>query len=132
QIIKLTENPACSSQLEMAGPLPLGELEKAKDELGKAVKNAHVAVFVGEDDNIVRKVETQATIQPEGEGKVEIDFELTLGEVNEDQSISSPSGAKPLEQLFGKLGVNPLELLQGGGGIEGLLEGATGESPSGG
>ena len=36
QIIKLTENPACSSQLEMAGPLPLGELEKAKDELGKS------------------------------------------------------------------------------------------------
>ncbi|MGE0506502.1 MAG: hypothetical protein AB7F97_10415 [Solirubrobacterales bacterium] len=131
QIIKLTENPACSSQLEMAGPLPLGELEKAKDELGKAVKKAHVAVFVGEDDQIVRKVETQATLQPEEGGKVELDFELTLGEVNEEQSISAPSGAKPLEQLFDKLGVNPLELLQGGG-IEGLLEGATGDSSSGG
>jgi len=132
QIIKLTETPACSSQLEMAGPLPLGDLAKAKGELGKAVKNAHVAIFVGEDDNIVRKVEAQATIQPEDEGKVEIDFSLTLGEVNEDQSISAPSNAKPLEQLFDKLGVNPLELLQGGG-LEGLLEGATGgESSSGG
>ena len=130
QIIKLTENPACSAQLEMAGPLPLGDLENAKDSLGKSVKNAHVAVFVGEDDNIVRKVETQATIQSEDDGKVEIDFELTLGEVNEDQSISAPSNAKPLEGLFDKLGINPLELLQGGG-LEGLLEGATGGSASG-
>jgi hypothetical protein len=131
QIIKLTENPACSSQLEMAGPLPLGELEKAKDELGKAVKKAHVAVFVGEDDNIVRKVEAQATIQPEDDEKVEVDFELTLGEVNEEQSISAPSNAKPLEQLWDKLGVNPLEVL-GGGGLEGLLEGVGGDSSSGG
>src|SRR6185437_9533223 len=91
QIIELTENPACSSQLEMAGPLPLGELERAKSELGKVVKNAHGAVYVGEE-------------------KVEIEFELTLGEVNEEQSISAPSNAKPLEQLFSQLGFNPLEL----------------------
>lgn len=132
QIIELTENPACSSQLEMAGPLPLGELEQAKDELGKVVKNAHGAVFVGEDDNIVRKVETQATIEPEGDEKVEIEFELTLGEVNEEQSISGPSNAKPLEQLFNQLGFNPLELLGGSGGLEGLLEGLEGGSSGGG
>ncbi len=132
QIIKLTENPACSSQLQLAGPLPLGELEEAKAELGKTVKNAHVAVFVGEDDNIVRKIESQATIAPEDDDKVEIDFELTLGEVNEEQSISAPSEAKPLEQLWDKLGINPLELFGSGGGLEGLLEGLGGDSPSGG
>ena len=128
QIIKLTENPACSAQLQVAGPLPLGELEKAKDELGKTVKHAHVAVFVGEDDNIVRKIETQATIAPEDDDKVEIDFELTLGEVNEEQSISPPSKAKPLEQLWDKIGINPLELFGSGGGLEGLLEGLGGGS----
>ena len=131
QIIKLTENPACSSQLEMAGPLPLGDLEQAKGELSKSVKNAHASVFVGEDDNIVRKVETQGTIEPEGDEKVELEFELTLGEVNEEQTISAPSNAKPLEQLWDQLGFNPLELL-GGGGLEGLLEGVGGESTSGG
>lgn len=131
QIIELTENPACSSQLEMAGPLPLGDLEDAKDGLGKSVKKAHVAVFVGEDDNIVRKIETQATIQPEDEGKIEIDFQLTLGEVNEEQTITGPANAKPLQQLFSQLGFNPLELLQGGtGGLEGLLEGVTGSEGS--
>ena len=62
-IIKLTENPACSSQLEAAGPLPIGELEKAKSELTSAVKRAHVEVYVG-DDNIIRKLEAEMTIEP--------------------------------------------------------------------
>jgi hypothetical protein len=136
-IIKLTKNPACSSQLEAAGPLPLGELEKAKGELGSAVKVAHVEVYVG-DDNIIRKIAAELTIEPKGASseKVEVDFELSLGKVNEEQSISAPSGAKPLEQLFLKLGVNPIELLEatngGGAGIGGLLEGITGGSSSSG
>ncbi len=135
QIIKLTENPACSSQLEAAGPLPLGELEKAKGELTKAVKSAHAEVYVGEDDNIVRKVVADLTVEPEGSGeKVELEFELSLGKVNEAQTISAPSNAKPLEELFQQIGVNPLELLQGlqgGGGAAGLgslLEGIGGGS----
>lgn len=133
QIIELTENPACSSQLEAAGPLPLGELEKAKDTLANQVKKAHASVFVGEDDNIVRKVTAELTVEPEGEETVELEFEMSLGEVNEDQSISSPGNAKPLEDLFQKLGVNPLELLEGGGagGLGGLLEGVEGGSTGG-
>ena len=60
-------------------------------------------------------------------------LELTLSGVNEEQSFSSPSGAKPLEDLFNELGVNPLELLEAGqsGDIGGLLEGITGGSSSG-
>jgi hypothetical protein len=125
QIIKLTENPACSSQLEAAGPLPLGELEKAKETLAKQVKKAHASVFVGEDDDIVRKLSAELEVEPKGNEPVDIEFELSLGEVNEPQKISPPPNAKPLEQLFQKLGINPLELLQGGGagGIAGLLEG---------
>ncbi len=132
-IVKLTENPACSAQLEAAGPLPLAELEKAKGEVTKALKKAHVEVYVG-DDNIIRKVATELTIEPQGSGaeKVEVDLEFSLGKVNEEQSISAPSGAKPLEQLFQQLGVNPIELLElsqgGGAGLGGLLEGITGGS----
>jgi hypothetical protein len=133
QIIKLTENPACSAQLEAAGPLPLGELEKAKNELVSQVKKAHASVFVGEEDNIIRKVESALTVEPEGSGeKVEIEFELTLGEVNEPQTITAPAKAKPLEDLFQQLGINPLELLEGGGGLGGLIEGLAGGSGGGG
>lgn len=136
-LIQLTEDPACSSQLEAAGPLPLGELEEAKGELGKAIKNAHAELWVGEDDNIVRKMAMELTVEPpEASGeKVELEIELTLNGVNEKQSFSEPSNAKPLEVLFQKLGVNPLELLEAGGaggGLGGLLEGVGGGSESSG
>jgi hypothetical protein len=134
-IVKLSENPACSSELEAAGPLPLGELESAEEELKTAVKKAHVEVFVG-DDHIVRKFAAELTVEPKdakGE-KVEVEMELSLGEVNEKQTFKAPSGAKPIEDLFQKIGVNPLELLQGGGagGIGGLLEGIDGGMSGGG
>jgi hypothetical protein len=135
-IIKLTENPACSSQLEAAGPLPIGELEEARGELTSSVKKAHVEVYVGDDD-IIRKLAAEMTIEPKGSSdeKVEVEFELSLSGVNEDQDISAPSGAKPLEGLFQKLGVNPLDLLEGassGEGLGDLLEGVTGGGSSSG
>jgi hypothetical protein len=130
-LIQLTEDPACSSQLEAAGPLPLNELEEAKGELGKAIKKSHVEIAVG-DDNIVRKFAMELTVEPpEAKGeKVELEMEVTLSGVNEEQSFEEPSNAKPLEGLFKKLKVNPLELLEAGGsgGIGGLLEGVMGGS----
>lgn len=133
-IIKLTENPACSSQLEAAGPLPIGELEEAKSELTSAVKKAHVEVYVGDDD-IIRKLAAELTIEPKDtkNEKVEVELELALSGVNEEQDISAPSGAKPLQGLFQKLDVNPIELLEGassGEGLGNLLEGVTGGDDS--
>jgi hypothetical protein len=134
-VIQLTEDPACSSQLEAAGPLPLNELEAAKGELGKAIKNAHVELWVGEDDDIIRKAAVELTVEPPeaSSEKVEIDLELTLNGVNEQQTFNSPSNAQPLEKLFKQLGVNPLELLESGGegGLGGLLEGIGGSSEGG-
>ena len=132
-LIQLTEDPACSSQLEAAGPLPLGELEEAKGELSKAIKKAHVDLYVGDDD-IVRKMAMELSIQPPeaADEKVELEMEISLAEVNEEQSFSSPDDAKPLEALFKKLDVNPLELLEGAeGGLGGLLEGVGGASSGG-
>ncbi len=134
-VVKLTEDPACSAQLEAAGPLPIGELEEAKDEISKSVEKTHVDLYVGDDD-IVRKVAAELTVAPpEADGeKVEFELEMTLSGVNEEQSFSSPSNAKPLEDLFEELGVNPLELLEAGenGDLGALLEGITGGSSSGG
>lgn len=130
-IDKLAEDPACASQLEAAGKLPLSELEEAKSEVASSLKTAHMDIYVG-DDNIVRKVDAELLIEPKGgKGeKIEVEFELSLSGVNEQQTISAPASAKPLEELFKKLGVNPLELLQAGssGGLSGLLEGVSGGS----
>lgn len=135
-IIELAEDPACSSQLEAAGPLPIDELEEAKGEVTSAVEKAHVDVYVGEDD-IVRKLAAEMTIEPEGASgeKVELDFELELSGVNEGQEIAAPENAKPLQGLFMKLGINPIELLESassGEGLGDLLEGlAEGGVPGG-
>jgi len=124
-LIQLTEDPACSSQLEAAGPLPIGELEEAKGELSKAIKKAHVDLYVGDDD-IVRKVAAELTIQPPeaSDETVELEMELSLAGVNEEQSFSEPSDAKSLEALFKEIGVNPTDFAEAfEGGIGGLLEG---------
>jgi hypothetical protein len=126
-VLEAVESPACRAQLAAAGPLPSkSEVENAKDELRSSLKSAHVDVYVGDDD-IVRQISTQMTIEPkngdDGPKSVEIDLDLKLTGVNEEQEISAPEDAKPLSKLFLKLGVNPIELLgllQGEGGGEGL------------
>jgi hypothetical protein len=129
-LIQLTEDPACSSQLEAAGPLPIGELEEAKGELSKAIKKAHVDLYVGDDD-IVRKVAAELTVQPPetSDEKVELEMELTLSGVNEEQSFSKPSDAKSLEDFIKDTGIETAEIekiLEGG--IGGFLEGLGGDS----
>jgi hypothetical protein len=145
-LTKLIEDPACSAQLGSAGPFPSkAELDAAKGEIESSLKESHVEEEVGED-NIVRRVAVQVTVEPQkssGEGpkSVEVDADLSLTGVNEEQSIEAPQGAKPLNELFEKLGINPLELLnglEGAGGSEGLgnllesLGGAGGGSSGGG
>ncbi|MDX6653820.1 MAG: hypothetical protein QOH18_521 [Solirubrobacterales bacterium] len=132
-IIKLSENSACSSELEATGA-PLEELKEQESELTGAVKKAHITVNVGEDDHIPRKVAAEMTIEPKASGETaEVEFELTLSKVNEKQTIKPPAGAEPIEKLFKDLGVNPFELLGmfeggGSGGLGSLLEGIGGES----
>jgi len=142
---ELVEDPACSAQLKSAGPLPSSaELEDAKSTIKDSLKSAHVELYVG-DDHIVRRVTAKAAIEPPEESndsakRVDLDIDLTLTGVNEEQAISAPDQTKPLSDLFLKLGINPLELLQelqGGGtpDIGGLLEkfgGAGGGSGAGG
>jgi len=141
---ELVEDPACSAQLKAAGPLPsTAELEDAKGTIKDSLKSAHVELYVG-DDHIVRRVTAKATIEPPEDSKdsakrVDLDIDLTLTGVNEEQTISAPDQTKPLSDLFLKLGINPIELLQAFQGgtpdIGGLLEklgGAEGGSSSGG
>jgi hypothetical protein len=96
------------------------------------VKKAHVDLYVGEDDHIVRKVVADLTVEPKGSGeKSEVEFEFTLSKVNEKQRIAAPANAEPLTNLFGELGLSMSDLgslLEGGGsgGIGGLIEGLSG------
>lgn len=141
-LVGVARSPACRSQLGPAGALlSEGQVDEAKEEVDKAVKTAHVELYVGDDD-IVRRLAAQVEIEPEGgdDGpqSVEIEFDLQLTDVNQEQEISAPADAEPLNELFLKLGVNPVELLgllqgeAGGEGLGNLLEGLGGGGAGGG
>jgi hypothetical protein len=126
QVSKIVNDPACRSQLSSAGQLPAtAQLDQAKSEISSAVKSAHVDLYVG-DDNIVRRIVVALTIEPpagsnaNGVSKVDLSLDLTLTDVNKPQTITAPSGAKPLNDLFQQLGINPLSLIGPNGGLNGL------------
>jgi hypothetical protein len=137
-VIKLSENSACSAELNATGALPLDQLKEQESELTDTIKEAHVTVNIGEEDHIPRKVTADLTIEPKGSTEsAEVELEFTLSKVNEKQTIKAPAGAEPIEKLFSKLGVNPFELLgmlEGGGssGLGSLLEGISGAGGSSG
>jgi hypothetical protein len=132
-VSELVDDPACNEQLNATGQLPsAAELDKAKSTVKDSLKSGQVELYVG-DDHIVRRIVAVATIEPAkgskgGAKRVDIDLDLTLTGVNEEQTISAPSSAKPLSNLFLKLGINPIELLgafqngAGSGGLGSLIE----------
>ena len=106
-----------------------------------ALKTAHVDLYVG-SDHIVRKISGELQIEPpsgssSGPKKVDLTFDLSLSDVNQPQTINAPSGAKPLNELFQQLGVNPIELLGaasgkgGSSGLGSLLNGLSGAAGGG-
>ncbi len=144
-LLKLSETPACSSELGATGQIPpAAELDKAKSQVESALKTAHIDLYVG-SDHIVRKISGELQIEPpsgssSGPKKVALTFDLSLSGVNQPQTINAPSGAKPLNTLFQQLGVNPIELLgaasgkggsSGSSGLGSLLNGLSGAAGGG-
>jgi hypothetical protein len=87
-------------------------------ELAKSIKSAHVDVFTGKRDHLLRRLsltaavvstpQTQALLS--GSSSAQISLDLQLSQLNEPQSIAAPSKPRPfsellpaLQQLFGAL-----------------------------
>jgi hypothetical protein len=104
------------------GTLPSKLTADQIKQVEDAVKTADVTIETGKDDSILRRIAfTLAIDDPTGSGgKADIDFDLTLSEIGQDQSVSEPSNTKPLNDLLGQLG-----------GL-GALGGLTGGSSAGG
>lgn len=108
--------------------IPSGaQLKQVED----AVKTAHIDVYTGESDHLLRKLAVTLDIAPpagtaSGVSDVSLDFSITLNDVNQPQTITAPQNAKPLSDLTGQLG--GLGILGGLGGSSSL--GGT-SSPSG-
>jgi hypothetical protein len=89
-----------------------------KKQAADAIKNLAVEVYTGKDDRILRRMVIDLTADANGQtAAVKLDLQLTG--VNQDQTIDTPSGAKPFDQLLSQLG-----------GLSGLSGGASGSSGS--
>jgi hypothetical protein len=79
------------------------------DQLKSAVKSASIDVYSGTSDKLLRKLSLALTVEPpasSGVTSVNVNFSVTLSDVNQPQTISAPSGAKPLTGLLEQFGIN--------------------------
>jgi len=103
--------------------------------LSGAISDASMDVYSGESDHLLRKLDVSVTLDLSaiaGESaavdSVDIGFGIEINGVNEEQTIEAPTGAQPISDLFGDLGVDPGDL----GAIPGLPGGAGGAGGAGG
>ena len=126
------------SALGLASPIPgsSGSLSPTLvTELAKSIKSAHVDVYTGQDDHLLRRLEVSATVTgtPQtqailgGLSSADIKVLLEFSELNKPQTISAPANPKSPSQLLPSLQAL-VGLLQGsgsgsGGGLEPLVKG---------
>jgi len=107
------------------------------DQLTSAVENASIDVYSGVDDHLLRRLVVSLGIAPpESAGapvsSVDVEFSVTLSDVNQPQTISAPSNPKPISDLLGQLGIPSIPGLEGTGGFtfpQGGSSSGSGTSP---
>ena len=108
-IQKIAQQSGGSSQ-----SLTPDQINQVKD----AVQNASLDVYSGESDKLLRKLALTLTIAPpastgSGVSSVNVNFSITLSNVNEPQTITAPSSTKPLRDLLQQFGGGNLAPLLG-------------------
>jgi hypothetical protein len=104
--------------------------DEEKRQTAEAIERLNVEIYTGAEDRILRRMVVALGLQAPEDGtqsgaqSVDVRFDLQLLEVNEDQEIQAPDGAKPFEELVARLE----ELGIGNLGALGL---GSGGSPSG-
>jgi len=94
-----------------------------RDRITKAVKDARMDLWTGKDDKTLRRIkllidlsvpkDQQAATRGLQSGK--ITFDLTIADLNKAQSVTAPTGARPLSELTGQFS----QLLGGAGAGQG-------------
>jgi hypothetical protein len=68
-----------------------------------AVKEPHVEIYTGKDDQILRRLVVNLGVQAEGTTGT-VAFDVSITDLNEDQEIAEPADAKPFDELLSQLG----------------------------
>jgi len=111
-----------------APPQPLSQEDIQK--VGEVVKDPTFNVYVGEDDDIIRRVAGKIEFDVPDESRESlggiqsgaIEFEVEFSDVNGDQEIEAPANARPISDLTTSLG--------GGGTLPGLDGGSESTTPA--
>jgi hypothetical protein len=83
--------------------LPQQLTPQQKQQAADAIKKLSVEIYTGKADRTLRRMVVALTAKSQAQ-TIDLNFDLQLTNVNQDQSISAPSGAKPFDQLLGQLG----------------------------
>ena len=121
---------ARSRALPQGAQLPPSLTTAQRQELLNAIKNASFDFWTGKDDKILRRLQVRLRYdvppaeraRTQGIESADITFRLETGQLNQPQRISTPTNARPFEELMARLR---------SGGIGSLLGGTT-PSPLGG
>jgi uncharacterized membrane protein YgcG len=118
---------ARSLGVQGSSSLPAQLTPAQKKQAADAIKKLSVEIYTGKDDRIMRRMLVDLTADSKGQAAaVKLDLQLT--DVNNDQSISEPAGAKPFDQLLSQLG--GLSGLSGGSSSSGSGSSSGGGSGS--
>jgi hypothetical protein len=85
---------------------------KQRRDIARAVEAATVDIYTGADDTILRRLAVKVTLDVPADARRALGgltsgtlaLDLTINEVNQDQAINPPKGAKPLSDLTASLG----------------------------
>jgi hypothetical protein len=100
-------------------------------DFSKLAEGATFDLYSGSDDHILRRFEVELELKSSRAGAPEtVDFGVTLSDLNEEQTIEAPSGARPFNDLLDRLGISDdLKELGGPGAFGAPGEGGGGASP---
>jgi len=113
---------ARSLGLQGSDNLPSRLTPEQRKKFAESVKNLSVDIYTGKKDTILRRMLVKLRLrQAADESKnADVDFDISLTDVNEGQDIEAPSNTKPFDQLLGQLGAAGL------GGSGGASSGSSG------
>ena len=124
-----------------SGQQPRQLSEADRKQISDAIKDAKVDIWTGKDDRIMRRINVTLKFEvPEGQraqanglSAGDVRFDMTIGALNEEQTINAPQNSKPLEELIAQFGgsVPGVGGTSEGGQIPGQGQGTSGGASSG-